>query len=186
VNSSGDQELDRLSRAAAFEAAALTAIYDEYHPAIYCYLSRRVGDREVARDLAADVFHRLLKAFHHAQGPESHLAAWLYRTAHNALVDHYRRQQHRQHLPLDEGLISDGDEPASVVEQRLEAARVRAALQRLSPDQQQVVALKFFEGLSNEDTAHILGKPVGAVKSLQHRALAALQRHLSAQKEKTL
>lgn len=180
-----DQEADRLRRARALDAAALASIYDDYHPALYRYLFRQVGDVETTRDLAAEVFHRLLRALHAGQGPTDHLPAWLYRTAHNILVDHYRRQQHRRHLPLDETLVSDGAGPADEVERRLSAARLRGALCRLTADQQQVVALKFLAELPNEEVAQVLGKPVGAVKSLQHRALAALQRQLSTPGEGT-
>ena len=101
------------------------------------------------------------------------------------MVDFYRRQQHRQHLPLDEELASARDDPAKTAEQRLSAAQVRAALRQLTADQQQVIALKFLEGLSNQEVAAILDKPVGAIKSLQHRAMAALQRQLAPDKEKT-
>jgi RNA polymerase sigma-70 factor (ECF subfamily) len=185
VSHTADQEAGRLRRARALDVAALASIYDDYQPAIYRYLFRQVGDVETTRDLTADVFHRLLKALHAGQGPTDHLSAWLYRTAHNILVDHYRRRQHRCHLPLDETMPGDGAEPADEVERRLSAARLREALCQLTTDQQQVVALKFLAELPNEEVAQVLDKPVGAVKSLQHRALAALQRHLSTPGEGT-
>jgi RNA polymerase sigma-70 factor (ECF subfamily) len=73
-----------------------------------------------------------------------------------------------------------------MAERHISAAQVRIALQHLTTDQQQIIALKFLEGLSNEEVANVLGKPVGAIKSLQHRALAALQRQLTPAKEKAL
>lgn len=161
----------------------LAAVYDEHYQLIYRYLFRQIGDVETTRDLTAEVFRRFLQAIQAGSGPEQHLSAWLYRTAHNILVDHYRRQQHRQHLPLDEELVNASDNPAESAERRLSAAQVRAALQQLTPDQQLVIVLKFLEGLSNQEVAAILSKPVGAVKSLQHRALAALQRLLAPEKE---
>jgi RNA polymerase sigma-70 factor (ECF subfamily) len=160
------------------DRAGLAAIYDEHYPLIYRYIYRQVGDVEVTRDLAAEVFHRLLKSVRKQKHPGQYLKAWLYRTAHNIVVDHYRRQQHRQHLPLNEALIDAEDDPAQTAERRESAARVRAALHELTPQQRQVIALKFLEGLSNQEVAAVLSKPVGAVKSLQHRALAALQRYL--------
>jgi RNA polymerase sigma-70 factor (ECF subfamily) len=164
----------------------LAAIYDEYYPPIYRYVYRQVGDVEAARDLTAEVFHRLLQTARSGADPDPYLKPWLYRTAHNIIVDHYRRQQHRQHLPLDEELINAGDDPAVAAERRLSAAQVRAALRNLTPDQQQVIVLKFLEGLSNQEVAAVLDRPVGAVKSLQHRALAALQRQLAPDTEKVL
>lgn len=181
-----DYAHDRLRRARSFDRAALAAIYDDYHQPIYRYIYRQVGQVESARDLAADVFHRLLKAFQQGYGPDQQLQAWLYRTAHNVVIDHYRRQQHRQHLPLEVALLTTDNDPVSQAENHMAAEAVRAALQQLTPEQQQVITLKFLAELSNEETAAILNKPVGAVKSLQHRALAALRRQFSGVKEKIL
>jgi RNA polymerase sigma-70 factor (ECF subfamily) len=182
-NMVSDHEQARLRRARALDRAALAAIYDDYHQPVYRYVYRQVGDGETARDLVSEVFHRFLQAMQRGSGPDRYLAAWLYRTAHNIVVDHYRRQQHRRHLPLDEELVNATDDPAGTAEHRLSVAQVRAALQCLTPDQQQVISLKFLEGLSNQEVADVLGKPIGAVKSLQHRALAALQRQLAPDKE---
>ena len=159
---------------------ALASIYDEYHPLIYRYIYRQVGDSEAALDLAADVFRNLLATTRAGRGTPQHLSAWLYRVAHNAVIDYYRRQKLRHHLPLEDDLPAEGSDPAHSAESNLAAAQVRAALSALSPDQRQVILLKFFEGCSNEEVAQVLAKPVGAVKSLQHRALAALHRALTA------
>lgn len=172
--------------ARALDRDRLAAIYDEYHQLIYRYVYRQVGDVETARDLAAEVFHRLLRIAQSGGGPDRHPKAWLYRTAHNIVVDHYRRQQHRRHLPLDDELMIANDDPAGSAERHLSGAQVRAALQHLTPDQRQVITLKFLEGLSNQEVAVVLDKPVGAVKSLQHRGLAALQRQLAPDKETIL
>jgi RNA polymerase sigma-70 factor, ECF subfamily len=179
-----DQELVRLQQARAFNQATLAAIYDDYHQPIYRYIYRQVSDVETARDLTAEVFHRFLKALQKDKGPDRNLQAWLYRTAANCVVDHYRRQQHRQHLLLKEELADTRANPETVAENHISAEQVRAAIHQLTPDQQQVIALKFLEGLSNQEAAEILDKPVNAVKSLQHRALAALQRQLNAVQEK--
>ena len=179
-----DQELVRLQRARAFDQTALATIYDDYHQPIYRYIYRQVSDVETARDLTSEVFHRLLKSLQKGKGPDQNLQAWLYRTAYNCVVDHYRRQQHRQHLSLQEELVDARDDPETLAEDHISAEAVRAALYQLTSDQQQVIILKYLEGLSNQETADILDKPVGAVKSLQHRALAALQRQLSAVQEK--
>ena len=181
-----DHDQVHLRPARTGDPAALAAVYDEYHPPIYRYIYRLIGEVEIARDLTSEVFRCFLQAIRNGGGPERHLSAWLYRTAHNAVVDHYRRRERQQHLPLDEGLVSAADDPAEMAERRRSAAQVRAALQHLTPDQQQVIVLKFLEELSNEEVAAILEKPVSAVKSLQHRALAALHRHLVPDKERAL
>lgn len=177
-------EQTRLRKARAFDRKALAVIYDEYHPPIYRYIYRQVGNVDTARDLTSEVFRRFLQALQNGNGPDQKLSAWLYRAAHNIVVDHYRRQQHRRHLPLDEQLVNTHDDPVSLAEHHISMERVQAALQQLTPDQRQVIILKFLEGLSNQETADVLNKPVGAIKSLQHRALAALQRQLAPAREK--
>jgi hypothetical protein len=94
---------------------------------------------------------------------------------HNLVVDHYRRQPPVQTLndnAPDFGNIED------TTDQNIRKLRVRDAIHELTPGQQQVIALKFLEGWENEQIAHTLKKPVGAVKSLQHRALTNLQKIL--------
>ncbi|MBK9055309.1 MAG: sigma-70 family RNA polymerase sigma factor [Chloroflexi bacterium] len=176
-----------LSRVQAFDRQALADVYESYQPLIYSYIFRRVGDVEPARDLTADVFKHLLQAIQQGSGPEQSLRAWLYRAAHNQVIDYYRRQQFRHHLPLpDDDLVATADEPAQMAEQTFLVGQVRQALHALTADQQQVIALKFLEGWSNDEIAAQINKPVGAVKSLQHRALAALQRGLMVLQTKVL
>jgi RNA polymerase sigma-70 factor (ECF subfamily) len=179
-----DRDQDRLRKARAFDRSTLVAIYDEYHEPLYRYVYRQIDDMETSSDLVSEVFRRLLQALRQGGGPERDLKAWLYRTAHNAVVDHYRRRHIRQELPLEEQLTADGDDPALMAEEHLAAERVRRAMHQLTAEQQQVITLKFLAGLSNQEVAAVMGKPVGAVKSLQHRALAALRRQLIPAEEK--
>lgn len=179
-----DHEQARLRQARVFDRAALAGIYDDYHQPIYRYIYRHVGEVETSRDLTAEVFQRLLQALQDGKGPDHEVSAWLYHTAHNAVVDYYRRQQHRQHLPLNEELVDAADDPVSMAEGHISAQQVRAALRQLTSDQQQVITLKFLEGLSNAEVATMLNKPLSAIKSLQHRALAALQHGLIPAKER--
>ena len=134
---------------------------------------------ETARDLTAEVFHRFLQALDKGQGPDENLQAWLYRTAHNVVVDHYRRLEHRKHVPLSEHLVDARVDLARSAEIHISAERAREALKDLTPDQRQVVILKYLEGWSNAEVAESVKKPIGAVKSLQHRALGSLRRILS-------
>lgn len=173
-----DRESKRLERARSLDRDTLGAIYDDYHPQVYKYIYRRVGNVEVSRDLSAEVFRRFLQALHKGSGPANNLRAWLYRVAHNIVVDHYRRQKNQQLSIIDENLVGDSPDPGQAAELSMQLEKVREALGQLTPDQQQVLALKFLEGLSNNEVAGITGKSIGAVKSLQHRALATLQRQL--------
>jgi RNA polymerase sigma-70 factor (ECF subfamily) len=181
-----ESESQRLRKARSLDRNTISAIYDEYHQPVYSYIYRRVGDVETARDLTAEVFRRFLQALHNGTGPSENLRAWLYRVAHNIVIDHYRRQQNQRHYRLEENWIGVEGDPGIMAEQHIQAEEVRVALSHLTPDQQQVVTLKFLEGMSNKEVAKITGKPIGAVKSLQHRALAALQRQLAPAEEETL
>jgi len=178
VTVADERETKRLQRARSLDRDELGAIYDDYHPRVYSYIYRRVGDVEIARDLAAEVFRRFLQALHKGSGPNENIRAWLYRVAHNIVVDHYRRQQYQKHIPIGENMVGDSPDPGQSAELSLQLDEVRMAMKQLTSDQQHILALKFLEGLTNEEVAEITGKPVGAVKSLQHRALAALQRQL--------
>lgn len=155
----------------------LAEIYDAYYLPIYRFIFRQVGDVEVSRELSSEVFHRMVKVCKDDEEFIKRLRPWLYCTARNLVIDHYRRQQHRNHLALNEELIESPSKTAEVAEFRISADEVREALKKLTPEQRQVILLKFMEGLSNQEIAETLSKPVGAVKSLQHRGLAAL-RHL--------
>jgi RNA polymerase sigma-70 factor (ECF subfamily) len=151
----------------------LGEIYDAYAPKIFQYIYHRLGDQALAEDLTGEVFVRFL----HARATPDRLTAFLYRIAHNLIVDYLRR--HPRTLSLDEEVADDRPGPLYLAQVEMERLQVRRALARLTPDQQQVIVLKFLEGFSNEEIAHIVGKPVGAVKSLQHRGLATLRDLLS-------
>lgn len=165
------------------DGSTLAHIYDEFHPAIYRFIYRQVNDVECARDLSAEVFHRFLRALAKDNGPNRDVKAWLYRTAHHIVIDHYRRSSFRDTLPLDEQVLAAETNTATAAEMHLDAQMVRRAMANLTPDQHEVLSLKFLAGLTNGEVAEIMDKPVGAVKSLQHRALAALQRQLIPEKE---
>ncbi len=170
-------ETELLQRAYAFDRQALAEIYDLYSPGLYRYALRLLGEASAAEDCVAETFSRFLQALRRGKGPRDYLQAYLYRVAHNWITDQYRRQPPPP-LELDEQRPDSAANPEEIAARRIRQARLRQALQRLTPDQQQVIALKYLEGWENEQIARALDKPVGAVKSLQHRALARLQRHL--------
>ena len=174
-------ESNLIQRARQFEEAALAEIYDAYSPGVYRYAVRLLGDVHQAEDCVADTFLRYLKALRSKGGPQDHLQAYLYRIAHNWITDLYRRQT-APPLPLLEDLASGEDDLFQNVMDRIEKKQVRGALRRLTPEQRQVIVLKYLEGWETENIALALEKPVGAVKSLQHRALEALRRMLPPQR----
>jgi RNA polymerase sigma-70 factor (ECF subfamily) len=171
---SDEQELLRL--ASQLNTRALAEIYDSYSAGIYRYIMRLLGDMAVAEDCVSETFARFLKALRERRGPRDHLKAYLYRIAHNWIVDFYR--SHESTLELSERLRSEADTPEEEAAKHIRQKQVRKAIRSLTPDQQQVIALKYLEDWCNEEIACAMHKPVGAVKSIQHRALKSLQKIL--------
>lgn len=172
---SKEQEL--LQSASQLKTAALAEIYDIYSPGLYRYAMRLLGDASLAEDCVADSFERFLKSLQKQSGPHDHLQAYLYRIAHNWIVDFYRK--HEKTFELSDALQSELDIPEEAAAKHIRQKQIRRAIRNLTPDQQKVVSLKYLEEWCNEEIAQALHKPVGAVKSIQHRALKSLQKLLA-------
>ncbi len=167
-----------LERIQQWDEAALAETYDAYAPALYRYACRHLGDADVAQEIVADTFHRLLVTLKNGAGPQQELSAWLYRVAHNLIVDYYRRESIRDTVEIDEN-TSVATLPIEVTAiQHEEATLIQQAFHSLPSLQQQVINLRFGEGLSLQEVAHITERTVGAVKALQHRAIEALRKML--------
>ncbi len=167
-----------LERARKAEQAALGVLYDQYVERIYSYVYHRVGQAELAEDLTGQVFARMLEAIHEGRAWRTSFSGWLYRIAHNLIVDHYRRHSRTDFVELDEGFSASSgeDDPFRSVEARLERERLRAALAQLTDEQAQVITLRFLNELSIADVAASMDKTEGAIKALQYRAVLALRR----------
>lgn len=170
------EEHETLNRAKNFDVDVLAAIYDRYSPGIYRYALRLIGDAAQAEDCTAETFSRFLSALKNGGGPADHLQAYLYRIAHNWITDFYRRTP--INLELNETLRDYHSDAVEVVEDKIECDEIRLALKCLTPEQRQVVILKFLEGWDYEEIALALDKQVPAVRALQHRALETLRRIL--------
>ena len=169
-----NEEADLLARARELDARALGQIHDRYYPEIYRYALYRTSDQGTAEDIAGEVFLRLLDALHAGRAPQTTLRGWLFGVASHLAADHFRRAPT---LPLEETLMS-GASPAAEAEDRLRREQVNAAVRQLTPEQQEVLALRFQSDLSVEATAEATGKSVTAVKSLQFSALESLRQAL--------
>lgn len=172
------EERDLLERARRLEKTALVEIYDRYSPELYRYAARLLGEAILAEECVAETFGGFLRALQAGGGPRQYLRAYLYRTAHNWVTDTYRRRR-LQFVVLEPELRADQQsDPSQLALAQLDHERVRAALTHLTPDQRQVIVLRFLEDWENEEIAAALGKRVGAIKALQNRALGALKRLL--------
>ncbi len=172
-----DQRDGLLELARGFDLAALGQIYDSYSPGLVRYAARLLGQSDLAEECVAETFSRFLKAIHNGGGPTDHLQAYLYQVAHHWITDYYRRQPPPM-FSLNESFASDLGDPALNPVDVFEREQVRTALMRLTPEQREVVVLRFLEGWENAEVAALLDKPVGAIKALQHRALDALRRQV--------
>ena len=172
-----------LERAKRFEGQALEEIFDTFSPGIYRYAYRLLGDKELARDCMSETFSRFLGALKRDSGPDTYLQAYLYRIAHNFITDYYRSKTPTT-ITLDaEILASPSDDPNEQLVSQMTKQKLRNALTLLTPDQRQVIVLKYIEDWGNKSIAQTMNKPVGAVKALQHRGLEALRRILSRNEE---
>lgn len=163
------------NRVRELDPVALTEIYDLYSGKIYSYIYHRTGDASVAEDLTGDVFVRMLEAVQTDRGWTTSLQGWLYRIAHNLVVDHFRRQSKRDGPELDERWMA-AEDPTVSFEGLFSSHQLRLAMRFLTEEQRQVIVLKFAEGLSNVEVAEVMDKTEGAIKALQHRALEAMRR----------
>ena len=160
------------------DSQAVGAIYDQYFSVVYKYVRYRIGDDTTAEDIASDVFLRLLEAAKKRQGPGSTLKGWLIATASNAVNDHLRRLYRRPEAELSESVSDKSPSVSAEVDAREEKQFVQSALAKLTDEQQHVLTLRFGQGYSLEETAAFLKKNVNAIKALQFRALASLQRQI--------
>ena len=171
---------DLVERAQNGERLALEELYLLHFDRIYSYLHMSVGSRHDAEDLTTQTFVKMLEAIGRFQWRAVPFSAWLFRIAHNLAMDHFRANRRWQ--PEEEVPESVRGEESSAEEQALASlgqTSMLTLIERLSPEQRQVLTLKFVFRFSNAEAAAILGKTEGAVKSLQHRALASLQKHIS-------
>jgi RNA polymerase sigma-70 factor (ECF subfamily) len=160
---------------------AFGMLYDEYVDQIFRYVYYKVGNLTESQDLTGQTF---LKAFENIDSYEMRdvaFSSWLYRIAHNLVVDFFRRESKRESVPIDDQppTASTRGNPVESVLADLESERLYKAMHKLTHNQREVLVLKFIDNLSNAQVAEIMGISVGAVKSTQKRGLLALNRILS-------
>lgn len=167
-----------LMRARALDKEALAHIHDQYYQPVYRYLTFRVSDPQTAEDLASEVFTRFLGALRDRGTPPNTIRGWLFGAAQNVLKEHYRKQRRMNWTELDESIAGEGSSPEQRVADQMSKEQLRAALAELTPEQQEVLALRFGFGLAVREVAETVNKSEGSVKMLQVRAIGALARRL--------
>jgi RNA polymerase sigma factor (sigma-70 family) len=185
THATGGEEVRQLvGRAQAGERDALEELYLLHFDRIYSYLHMSVGNRHDAEDLTTQTFLKMLESIGRFRWQSVPFSAWLFRIAHNLAMDHFRasrRWQPEEEVPEP----PDAEEPSAeaVAMDAIGRQSMLRLIENLSSEQQQVLTLKFVFNFSNAEVGAILGKRSGAIKSLQHRALASLQKQLATASE---
>jgi len=156
---------------------AFGELYIIFVEKIYRYIFYHVKSKATAEDITGEVFLKAWRAISSCRGKEDKFSPWLYRIAHNQMVDEIRKKQRRPSLEI-ENIEGIGDLESSV-EGHLEQQELLGVIDRLTSNQRQVIILKFIEGLDNREIANIMGKSEGAIRVLQMRALSTLKKELS-------
>jgi RNA polymerase sigma-70 factor (ECF subfamily) len=160
------------------DAWAFGLLFDHYHLPVYRYIASRVHRPSDAEDLTQLVFVKALEALPRYQSRGIPFGGWLFRLARNTVIDHVRTRH--DHVDLDSAVGQAGREagPDEVTVARLELDEVAEALEALTDEQRDTIALRFFAGLSAREAAEVMGKQEGTIRGLQFRAIAALRRKL--------
>lgn len=173
-----DDERELVERAKQ-DPEAFGLLYERYVAQIYRYLYYRTGNPQDAEDLTARTFYRALEHLPRYQERGVPFMAWLYRIAHNIAVNWQRDRRRRPVVALDRVVThTTGDDPQEILEETEERERLMQAFQALAPERQELLILKFVEGMSNAQIGTIMGRSEGAIKSLYYRTLLELKKHL--------
>lgn len=169
-----------IRRAQQRDQMALTQLYEENFDKIYRYIVLKIGDRTEAEDMTQQVFLRALKSISSFKWKGMPFSAWLFRIAHNQIVDYLRKKSKRATVPLDESLAAGDSDPSQVAERKVEIEQLVLATRGLTKAQREVISLRFAGELSVAEVARVMGRSEGAVKALQHSAIVALRKLLAA------
>jgi len=164
-------------RAQHRDQEAFAQLYEEHFDKIYRYVTFKIGNETEAEDMTQQVFLNALKSISSFKWKGIPFSAWLFRIAHNQVVD-YLKSKKRTAVPLDESLASNDNNPQLIVEQKLDIEQVLAATKQLTEAQREVISLRFAGELPIAQVAKTMGKSQGAVKALQHSAIVALRKTL--------
>ncbi|MFC1859992.1 sigma-70 family RNA polymerase sigma factor [Chloroflexota bacterium] len=165
-------------RAQHHDQEAFAQLYEEHFDKIYRYVTLKTGNETEAEDMTQQVFLNALKSISSFKWKGIPFSAWLFRIAHNQVVDYFRKKK-RTDVPLDESLVSsDNDNPQVITEQKVDIEQLLQATNQLTEAQREVISLRFAGALSIAEAAKAMGKSQGAVKALQHSAIVALRKTL--------
>jgi RNA polymerase sigma-70 factor, ECF subfamily len=173
-----DEEI-LVQRAQKLDSEAFAQIYEAYFDKIYRYLVVRIRNEDEAEDLTQQVFIKVLQSIGAFKSKGVPFSSWIYRIAHNLMVDFMRQQNKKSTVDIDGlQLPFTGEDPQQKIEMQVDIEEMKKAIQRLTASQQEVLCLRFTGELSIAQCADIMGKSEGAIKALQHSAVLALRKAL--------
>jgi len=171
-------ESNRKTETRRVNEARLTSLYDEYYNKIAHYAFVRIGDRTEAEDLTGEVFLKALESLKSYEERGIPMQAWLFRIAHNLVVDHLRKAAKRKTVSIDTVQIEAEADPVALADRNIELEKVAGAMEQLTSEQREVLRLRFFGGLTSKEAGSILKKSDGAVREMQRAAVEKLRRLL--------
>jgi len=169
-------EEDLVRRAQRGDTEAFAQLCEAHFDKIYRYIALKVRNRADAEDLTQQAFLKATEALGSYRWKGLPFASWLFRIAHNQVIDHFRKMSKESGVPLDEAITVAPDDPVSITEQRMTMAQLTAACEQLSEAQREVIYLRFGSELSIAETARAMCRREGAIKALQHDAVVKLRR----------
>ena len=172
-------EQSLVHRAQQGDKEAFAQLYESHFDKIYRYVVLRVGNKTEAEDVTQQVFLNALRSISSFRWKGIPFSGWLFRIAHNLVVDYMRKEKKHATTPLDESMVSVDRSPQLMAEDRLDVEQLISATKRLTAAQSEVISLRFAGELSVAEVAKVMGKSEGAVKALQHSAIVALRKALS-------
>ena len=172
-------EKSLVQRAKQQDKEAFAQLYEAHFDKIYRYVVIRIGNKTEAEDVTQQVFLKALKSISSFRWQGVPFSAWLFRIAHNQVVDYFRKNKKRVTVPLDESLVSHEGDPQSTAERKLDIEQLVDATKQLTGAQREVISLRFAGELPVAEVAKIMGRSEGAVKALQHSAIVSLRKALS-------
>jgi len=169
-------EQSLVDRAKKYDQQAFSQLYEENFDRIYRYIALKIGNQMEAEDLTQMVFMKALRSISSYRWQDVPFSAWLYKIAHNQVVDYLRKKTRQPVAELKEEITPADDNPYKTAELKMDIQQLSVALKRLTPLQQEVIALRFTSEMPIAQVAGIMGKNEGAIKALQHSAIQALRR----------
>lgn len=167
-----------VGRAQQHQQDAFAELYERYFDKIYRYCVFKIGNRAEAEDMAQQVFLKAAKSISSFKWRNIPFSAWLYRIAHNQIVDYLRKKSRQTSLPLDEAVAVSDSNPQKTAELKMDIEQMLVATRGLTPAQREVISLRFAGELPIARVAEVMGRSQGAVKALQHSAIVALRKAL--------